>query len=519
MPTPPGQRGFGRILTCAFLLLSAERVSGTNGVDDPAVVFAAPDVVGLTVSPDGIGLGDTDADGLADVCIPWDWFDCSEGCSWDDGLHVLPGQGNGSFPASADFDHPFQLFEVVDLDSDGSPDLVGSLPNSKGLMVQLQAFTATPKPVEEYGQSAPQSFALTDLDLDGDLDVAWTRSTGGNSPPHVVDVRFNAGDGTYQAGYGYAIAPEGGARAFDIAAGDLDGNGLPDLCTIRQSTIASDSFVHVVIGLGQGAVAGTGIYWAGAGARQTHVQDLDADGWMDVAVSLVPESRVQVLRSLGNGTLAMGWDASVAQSPQWLHLGDLDGDGDADMLTGSTEGPVGLVLALGPASYSAPFTLPWPPIAKHRAVGDLNLDGAVDLLVTWLGVGGGLLVHRNLTAAWQDLGYALPGAQGTPYLGVQGEPQPGGAIAARLVAAEPGALVALFLGSSISAQPFLGGVLAPMPQLVVFPLATDSAGEIVLDATWPGDVLPGTPVVSQAWVLPPNGAAPSASNAVGVNLP
>ncbi len=98
---------------------------------------------------------------------------------------------------------------------------------------------------------------------------------------------------------------------------------------------------------------------------------------------------------LGRGefvAVAGAADLALPARPGGLVLGDVDGDGDLDLLTANTSGTVSVRLGNGAARFTASATAPDLPIAPNGyvfdlALGDVDADGDFDLLVTTQGAG------------------------------------------------------------------------------------------------------------------------------------
>jgi hypothetical protein len=80
----------------------------------------------------------------------------------------------------------------------------------------------------------------------------------------------------------------------------------------------------------------------------------------------------------------------------------------------------------------------------------------------------------DLDLPWTDLGFALPGSNGTPALSGLGPLTSGSSNQLDLVSAKPSATATLIFGLSQLGAPFKGGVLVPNPQLFI-PLPTSPA--------------------------------------------
>ncbi len=138
----------------------------------------------------------------------------------------------------------------------------------------------------------------------------------------------------------------------------------------------------------------------------------------------------------------------------------------------------------------------------------------------------------HASTGWFNLGHSLPGSSSPVLLGLlnpesdtdsrQTLPRledgaTGTALHTTLLVsgALPGAPALLIIGTQAANLPFRGGVLAPLPQIVLGGLAADSAGEIRLSGPLPLQLSPEAQFVVQFWLADPG--APqglAASNAL-----
>ena len=189
-----------------------------------------------------------------------------------------------------------------------------------------------------------------DIDQDGDPDLY----VADDATPNLL--YLNRGDGTFvEEGLlrGVAVSQEGTEQAgMGASLGDYDGDGRVDLVvtnfshdthTLYRNAGAMFEVTTFRAGLGPPTLPKLG--W-GVG-----LVDLDGDGWKDLFFAhghVYPQmdgrglgtsyrQQNQVLRNLGNGrfedvTAAAGPGLAVVESSRGAAFGDLDGDGDPDVV-------------------------------------------------------------------------------------------------------------------------------------------------------------------------------------------
>ncbi|MEZ0228188.1 MAG: FG-GAP repeat domain-containing protein, partial [Planctomycetota bacterium] len=179
-----------------------------------------------------------------------------------------------------------------------------------------------------------------------------------------------------------------GGQAFDIVAGDFNEDGVLDFAFATR-----DAFIGVRLGDGTGAfpgvvttsVPGHNIYGIAAG-------HLDNDGHLDIVAADIDGSRILVFHGTGSGSLTYVAPtiSGVGPFPERLRLGDLNKDGALDVViplfyTGNGMAPAyaRVLLGDGAGHFQAPGvdhgTLNGPQTA---AVADFDGDGSLDFLTT-----------------------------------------------------------------------------------------------------------------------------------------
>jgi hypothetical protein len=373
-------------------LLTVSDYSYYSGVinirlNDGTGSFGSPQSLPPTRAMQGLTLGDVDADGDLDLLTA----NYVEGS-----VSIRRNNGSGTFGPSQEVAVGQGVVQIVlaDIDADGDLDLLALTYLNSGVSVRLNDGTGTfsgydAVPVERY----PVRMAVGDLDADGDLDLVTANS---DSLFNTASVRLNNGQGSFAASQELRL----GTSPSSVALGDIDGDGDLDLLvTTRTSDVA------VFLNGGDATGSNTGVFAPSPGPRiltfggpvSIAVGDVDGDGDLDLLTADYFGYGVSVRLNGGDATgsntgfFSRGSQVLVGFSPVCVTLGDVDGDGDLDLLStspgqgGSVVGNVSVRLNGGDASgsntgaFSDGSTVPVGDTPRSVALGDVDGDGDLDL--------------------------------------------------------------------------------------------------------------------------------------------
>ena len=340
----------------------------------------------IGLSPRSVAVADLNADGFPDVVTGNFWSTVS----------VLLGNGDGTLAARADIAFEGTPYSVAlgDLDGDGRPDLVVTngdaepsheFPRSSAVWVLLGNGDGTFRTGTPFGTGDyPSSVTIGDVNRDGRMDVAVTQ---GGERSNTVSVLLGSGNGTLGVQRNFAA----GYVPADVAIGDLNGDGKPDLVTANESVDPDlDSVsnkISVLLGNGDGTFRTATNLDVGEDPVAVAIADLDGNGRLDIAVANYSSHTAAVLLGMGDGTFGTR-DSGAGEAPWSVAIGDLDGDARPDMVTANRVssppyiGTVSVLLGNGDGSFRPRTDFVAGSSPTCVAIRDLDGNGRPDLAVS-----------------------------------------------------------------------------------------------------------------------------------------
>ena len=265
---------------------------------------------------------------------------------------------------------------VADFNRDGLADIATANRTGRSVSVLLGKSDGTFGAATNYASGLGAfDIATGDLNGDGNTDLAVTDQFGS------VNIFLGRGDGTFGNAIGITLQfdPEG------VEIADLNNDGKLDLAVaIHGADESGEGSVGILLGKGDGTFQPPVYYKAGQNAMRLTVADLNGDGKLDLAVAdenCCATNSLAVLRGNGDGTFqaAKGSIPGVASD---VAVGDLNGDGKLDVvLAGEFGGSVRVAIGNGDGTFQAAVNYPTPDSALTAVLTDLNADGKLDILV------------------------------------------------------------------------------------------------------------------------------------------
>lgn len=178
------------------------------------------------------------------------------------------------------------------------------------------------------------------------------------------------------------VAP--GYNVLSIANGDFTGDGKVDVVVAINGS--PTALLKVFPGLGDGSFASsidTNI------TSSTQVDglaagDINGDGNLDVLIgSYAPGDAVRIALGNGSGGFTMSLNSfALTPSPKFLALGDLDNDNDLDLVVRFSTGLMVFYLNDGSGLFTGSVTIGMDNDPRALTLADVNADGNLDVVTS-----------------------------------------------------------------------------------------------------------------------------------------
>jgi hypothetical protein len=255
----------------------------------------------------------------------------------------------------------------ADLNNDGNLDLVSY---SDDVLVLLGNGNGTFKPLEVFSTPCSpllESVAIGDFNGDGVSDIAiacYDENTGGG-----FAVLLGDGNGNFHAGPLF----DSGTEYWDIVVADFNGDGKLDIASANNGSGGG----RIALGNGDGTFGSSTQIGEGF-ATKIQLGDFNGDGNLDLTLNDGFTTNLQILLGNGDGTFRTGPTLSSGGNLNPI-VADFNKDGNLDVAT--LDG-ANLIISLGngDGTFFPPIEYPAGGAVFTMVTGDLNGDGDLDLL-------------------------------------------------------------------------------------------------------------------------------------------
>lgn len=360
--------------------LFRQRLAGKATVAGKSLARAATEaafVQGQIVGDPGIqdlAFADLDGDGDTDFVQAGYYSVCQ--------VFINDGQGNftkGYVLTNDDFAF-IGTISAADLDGDGDIDLITSgFDTNAAVYLNDGNATFTKK---DFGTSTRGGIsAIADFNKDEKLDILFSDHDY-NEDVYIYEVFFNTGDATFTNPKTLSLA-----NAEEVVVTDLNNDGAADLI-FYEYYLQEGAKIMLNNGSGTfsqgGSVNGNGI------SRYAQAVDADGDGNQDLIGLTI--NGLTVFKNDGQGRLSYYSNSTLPMSfAGHFKIGDLDEDGDPDLLLtgyeGAYSGSQGLLLVAkndGSGKFSTQPEVVTTPAFEYISLlylADIDTDGDLDITI------------------------------------------------------------------------------------------------------------------------------------------
>lgn len=274
-------------------------------------------------------------------------------------VSILLGIGDGTFAESHEYaggGGPTGL-AAADLDSNGDLDLALAVPTDDAVAITLgdgagKVGRRTKLPVGDE----PLAVAAGDFNGDGLTDLV---SANGGPASTTVSVLLGRGGAAFDASREWTAA----RRPFRVVVSDLDSDGHADIIASCAGNVPADTGgVAVLLGRGDGTFSQPIVHALDHPTADIAPGDFNADGRPDIAA--LSGSTIRLFFGRGDGTLEPPLAFNARPFPRAIALGDLNADGRLDVIAAGSY--LGMSVLLQRDHCSAVC----PPDCDHNGVLD-----------------------------------------------------------------------------------------------------------------------------------------------------
>ncbi|CAF4701818.1 unnamed protein product [Rotaria sp. Silwood1] len=268
---------------------------------------------------------------------------------------------------------------VGDFNNDHQMDIVvaNSGTNTIGIFLSQDNETFTNQQVYLTGfDSRPYSLVVNDFNNDNYLDVAVA-----NYGTNNIGIFLGNKNGTFDNQKVFSL---NASRPFFITIGDFNNDNRTDIVVANSDT----DTIGILLGNGHASFQNQITYSTGYDSHPYAlvVGDFNKDNQLDIAVANYGTDNIGVFLGYGDGNFAnqKTYTTTLNSNPSSIAVGDLNNDNSLDIIvTHSGTGKIGIFLGYEDGTFTAQTTFSISSNSRpyHITIGDFDKDNQLDVVV------------------------------------------------------------------------------------------------------------------------------------------
>ena len=229
--------------------------------------------------------------------------------------------------------------------------------------------------------SQPQYVITCDINNDNRVDIISV-----NSKMNSISVIIGNGSGNFAEQMIFSTGTD--SRPYAIASGDFNNDNRLDFVVANRDT----DDIGILLGFDYASFQNQEPYSIDDNQGPTRIatDDFNHDTFLDIAIVFLYSDSLGILLGYGNGSFMtmISYSLGNGSGPFGIAVGDLNNDGHLDIVTANSgTDNVGILLGYGSGSFATMmvFSTGTSSVPGYVAVGDLNNDNHLDIVVTNLG--------------------------------------------------------------------------------------------------------------------------------------
>ncbi len=260
--------------------------------------------------------------------------------------------------------------EVGDFDNDGNEDIIATNQANNWLQVHLSNGDGTFNSLATFSLGSGRGVAVGHLNNDTNLDIVIASNSASG-----VRVKMGVGDGTF----GAQILLNTGMNIAHVGVDDLNNDGFDDVAYIPASGLGD--FVGVILSNGNGTFKSAVTFATNTGPRKLDFGDFNEDGNMDVIVghNNAASQNLKIFYGDGAGSFSSSANLALDSPTDCFQVADLDNSGTDDIVRiDNVNNEIEFRLGNGDGTFQSATTIA-VTTPEDLTLQDIDGDGNVDL--------------------------------------------------------------------------------------------------------------------------------------------